>query len=62
MIWVGVDGSEGAALTLKWAVHEGALRDIPVTAVVASDLLNQWTLVPGDTFDPAFGEDDASNF
>jgi nucleotide-binding universal stress UspA family protein len=42
MIWVGVDGSEGAALALKWAVHEGELRAIPVTAVLAWDLLNQW--------------------
>ena len=59
MIWVGVDGSEGAALALKWAVHEGELREIPVTAVIAWDLLNQWTLVPSDTFDPAFDEHDA---
>ena len=59
MIWVGVDGSEGAALALKWAAHEAELRDLPLTAVIAWDLLNQWTLVPGDTFDPAFDEDDA---
>jgi nucleotide-binding universal stress UspA family protein len=59
MIWVGVDGSEGAALALKWAVHEGELRAIPVTAVLAWDLLNQWTVVPSDTFDPAFDEHDA---
>jgi nucleotide-binding universal stress UspA family protein len=59
MIWVGVDGSGGAALALKWAVHESELRAIPVTAVLAWDLLNQWTLVPSDTFDPAFDEHDA---
>ncbi len=40
-IFVGVDGSEGAAAALRWGVHEGELRSIPVTAVVAWDLLNQ---------------------
>jgi nucleotide-binding universal stress UspA family protein len=58
-IWVGVDGSTGAAQALRWAVHEGELRDIPVTAVVAWDLLNQWTLVQRETFDPNFDDDDA---
>ena len=59
MIWVGVDGSEGAALALRWAVHEGELRNIPVTAVVAWDLLNQWSLVQSETFDPDFDDDKA---
>jgi nucleotide-binding universal stress UspA family protein len=58
-IWVGVDGSKGAAQALRWAVREGELRDIPVTAVVAWDLLNQWTLVESETFDPHFDDDAA---
>lgn len=58
-IWVGVDGSHGAAQALQWAVREGELRDIPVTAVVAWDLLNQWTLVESETFDPGFDDDAA---
>ena len=40
-IYVGTDGSAGAAAALRWAAREGELRNLPVTAVVAWDFLNQ---------------------
>lgn len=35
-IVVGVDGSPGALTAMRWAVHEGSLRRLPVTIVHAS--------------------------
>jgi nucleotide-binding universal stress UspA family protein len=40
-IVVGVDGSEGAARALRWAVEEGAVRRWPVTAVLSWTYLDQ---------------------
>jgi nucleotide-binding universal stress UspA family protein len=50
-IVIGVDGSPGAATALRWAVREGAIRQLPVTALLAWDYLNQ-----GKDFDPEYGE------
>ena len=58
-IYVGTDGSAGAAAALRWAAHEGELRGLPVTAVVAWDYLNQRRPKDGEEFDPAYSEDDA---
>ncbi len=58
-IFVGVDGSEGAAAALRWGVHEGELRGSSVTAVVAWDLLNQKSPTPNPPFDPQYEQTDA---
>lgn len=52
-IVIGIDGSPGAATALRWAVREGAIRQLPVTALMAWDYLDQ----PGE-FDPDYGEKD----
>lgn len=53
-ILIGLDGSPGAATALRWAVHEGAIRRLPVTALLAWNYLDQ----RGD-FNPDYGEKDA---
>ncbi len=58
-IFVGVDGSEGAAAATRWAVHEGELRSVPVTAVVAWEVLHQRSAAPQPAFDPQYDEADA---
>jgi nucleotide-binding universal stress UspA family protein len=58
-IVVGVDGSEGAARALRWAVREAGLRHRPVTAVLAWSYLDQHWAAPDHMFDPAYGEADA---
>ena len=59
-IYVGIDGSDGAAEAARWAAREGELRGLPVTAVVAWDYLNQRRPKDGaEEFDPAYSEDDA---
>lgn len=55
-IFVGMDGSEGAEIALQFAVCEGELRDLPVTALVAWDLFNQKSPAPDGTFDPQYDE------
>ena len=45
-IVVGVDGSEGAALALRWALEEARLRDASVAVVHA------WHIPPMITADP----------
>ncbi|HET7720992.1 MAG TPA: universal stress protein, partial [Acidimicrobiales bacterium] len=59
-IVVGVDGSEGAATALRWAVEEGRIRGWPVTAVAAWALLDQRHVEPDAPFDPDYGADDAA--
>lgn len=59
-IIVGVDGSPNAALALRWAVAEGQLRDLPVTAVLAWGHLTQHQAVVGPSFDPAYDRDAAA--
>ena len=58
-IYVGTDGSAGAAAALRWAAREGELRNLPVTAVVAWDFLNQARPSGADEFDPTYSEEDA---
>jgi nucleotide-binding universal stress UspA family protein len=58
-IYVGIDGSEGAAEAARWAVAEGKLRSTAVTAVIAWDFLNQ-RFAGGDTqFSPRYEKEDA---
>jgi nucleotide-binding universal stress UspA family protein len=52
---LGVDGSEGSLRALRWALQEARLRGTRLRAVLAWSYLDQ----PPDTFDPAYGEDDA---
>lgn len=55
VVVVGVDGSEGARRALRWAATEARLRGAALRVVHAWSYLDQ----PEDTFDPAYGEDDA---
>jgi nucleotide-binding universal stress UspA family protein len=50
-IVVGVDGSEGAAAALRFAVREGEIRQLPVTAVMAWGLLSQHRAVISMDYD-----------
>lgn len=56
---VGVDGSEPAAVALRWAADEGARRQAPVTAVMAWGLLEQHHPRGDEAFDPHYREEDA---
>jgi len=58
-IVVGVDGSEGAAVALRWAVEEGQARGEPVAALMAWGYLDQHHTVAGADFDPTYGEPEA---
>lgn len=55
-IVVGVDGSEGAASALAWAVAEADLHGWPVTAVLAWGFLNQHHPGGGTEFEPDYDE------
>ena len=61
-IVVGVDGSEGGNIALRWAVEEGARRGWPVAAVLAWDYLAQPRLDPSEHFDPAYDKSKAADF
>lgn len=58
-IVVGVDGSEGAARALAWAVDEARAHHAEVTALLAWSLLDQAHTPEHPAFDPAYGESDA---
>jgi len=58
-IVVGVDGSEGGAAALGWAVREADLHDRHVTAVLAWDWLAQHHNLVGGRFDLGYGEPEA---
>lgn len=58
-IVVGVDGSDGAADALRWAVATARARHGSVTALLAWTLLGQAHEPDHPDFDPAYGEDDA---
>jgi nucleotide-binding universal stress UspA family protein len=46
-ILVGVDGSEAALDAVRWAAHDAALRDVPLTLVhVVNDGAPRWCQVP----------------
>lgn len=59
-IVVGMDGSAEAAVALRWAVDEGAVRGWPVTAVMVWSLLDQHHVADGASFDPDYSEADAA--
>jgi nucleotide-binding universal stress UspA family protein len=61
-IVVGVDGSEGGTIALRFAVEEGRLRGWPVTAVLAWDYLDQPRADPSVAFDPSYGESHAAAY
>lgn len=58
-IVVGVDGSDGAADALRWAVAESAIRGWPVEAVLAWGFLDQHHAIVAEPFDPGYSPDDA---
>jgi nucleotide-binding universal stress UspA family protein len=59
-IVVGVDGSSGSGEALQWAAQEGALRDLPVLALLAWGYLDQRHVGGGTAFEPDYGEEDAA--
>lgn len=58
-IVVGVDGSDGAAHALRWAVAEAALRASTVQAVLAWGFLDQHHAGPVERFDPQYTANEA---
>jgi len=59
-IVVGVDGSRNALLALRWAVEESDLHAAKVEALLAWSLLDQYHADGSDSFDPDYGEEDAT--
>lgn len=59
-IVVGVDGSEGAAESLRWAVAEGERRGWSVTVVLAWAALDQHHADGQDRYDPDYSDEDAA--
>jgi nucleotide-binding universal stress UspA family protein len=59
VVVVGVDGSEGSAEALRWAVAEAETRNWSVEAVAAWELLSQRHVDPAAPFDPSYSEADA---
>lgn len=60
-IVVGLDGSDGAADALRWAVAEGAIRGWAVEAVLAWGFLDQHHASGGERFDPDYSSKDAND-
>jgi nucleotide-binding universal stress UspA family protein len=58
-IVVGTDGSENAAVAVRWAVDEAEIHAADVEVVLAWSLLNQHHPDRSDRFDPHYGEDAA---
>lgn len=58
-IVVGVDGSDGSAHALRWALAESAVRGWGVEAVLAWGFLDQYHTIVGERFAPDYGADDA---
>ena len=56
-IIVGVDESSYAQAALRWAVDYAAQRNVPVTALLAWDYIDQHHLEPDTTFDPSYGSE-----
>lgn len=57
---VGVDGSDGAAGALHWAMQEAPLHGASIVAVMAWGYLDQHHPREGTAFDPAYGEPEAA--
>ncbi len=58
-IIVGVDGSDHAAVALRWAARQGELRGVEVVAVFAWNYFDQGYRSPGQVLLPDFGEAEA---
>lgn len=58
-IVVGIEGSEHAALALRWAAREAVIHDASVTAVLAWSFLDQHHPPDHEGFDPSYGEEAA---
>ncbi|MBW8826482.1 MAG: universal stress protein [Acidobacteria bacterium] len=59
-IVIGTDGSDQAAVALRWAVQEAALHGSRATVLLAWSLLDQYHADPtAPDFEPAYGEADA---
>jgi nucleotide-binding universal stress UspA family protein len=58
-IIVGVDGSDGAADALAWAVAEAEVRGWTTRAIMAWGWVDQHRTLLGETFDPGYSESDA---
>lgn len=59
-IIVGMDGSESAALALRWAADEGRIRDVPVVALLAWGALDQHHAVISPAYDPDYADAQAA--
>lgn len=53
-IYVGVDGSEGAARALRWALGEARARDGELIAVMSWSYLDQHPMHGHKSFEPAY--------
>jgi nucleotide-binding universal stress UspA family protein len=58
-IVVGTDGSENAALALRWAAEEAEIHGAGLAAVLVWSFLDQYHADRSDTFDPEYDEDAA---
>lgn len=58
-IVIGVDGSDSAALALRWAAREADLHGWELTALLAWGYLTQYHVGPTDEFDPDYDEEQA---
>ena len=56
---IGVDGSDGASVALRWAVAEAELRGWPVTALLVWGFLDQHHVDPEAPFDSNYTSRDA---
>ncbi len=55
-IVVGVDGSDGAARALRWAVQESVYRDLPVVGAMTWGYLDQHHVGGSTEFEPGYTE------
>ena len=53
-IYVGVDGSEGAARALRWALEEARARDGELTAVMSWSYIDQHPMRGHNVFEPEY--------
>lgn len=60
-IVVGIDESDGAADALRWASSEADFHQAGLTAVMAWGFLDQHHTIVGERFDPAYGEQAATD-
>lgn len=60
-IVVGIDESDGAADALRWAASEAGFHQADLTAVMAWGFLDQHHTIVGERFDPAYGEQAATD-